>query len=53
MVDYKLAGFKNFNEYKDSMFKDFKEECEAYDEKFTKESLISYVKLEVVEKFDT
>lgn len=53
MVDYKLAGFKNFNEYKDSMFKDFKEECEAYDEKFTKESLISYVKLEIVEKFDT
>lgn len=52
MVDYKLAGFKNFNEYKNSMFKDFKEECEAYDEEFTEDSLISYVKLEVVEKFD-
>lgn len=52
MVDYKLAGFKNFKEYKNSLYNDFKDECNAYDEEFNNESLIIYVKLEVVEKFN-
>lgn len=52
MVDYKLAGFKNFKEYKNSLYNDFKDECNAYDEEFNDESLIIYVKLEVVEKFN-
>lgn len=52
MVDYKLAGFKNFKEYKNSLYNDFKDECDTYNEEFNDESLIIYVKLEVIEKFD-
>lgn len=50
MVDYKLAGFKKFKDYKDHLLKDFKKESTAYNEDFTEDSLIKYVKLKVIEK---
>lgn len=51
MVNYKLAGFNSFKEYKESLFEEFKNECESFNEEFTKDSLIIYDKLEVIEKF--
>jgi len=51
MVDYKLAGFKDFKKYKDNLLKKFKEESKLYNEDFTEDSLIKYVNLEVIRKF--
>ncbi len=50
MVDYKLAGFKNFKNYKDNLLKEFKEECKLLNEDFTEDSLIKYVNLKVIKK---
>ena len=51
MVNYELAGFKNFEDYKKSMKNDFMENAKRYHEEFTDESLISYETLKVIEKF--
>ena len=51
MVNYKLAGFKSFEEYKNNMKKEFIEEGKIYNEEFTDESLICYENLKVIEKF--
>jgi len=51
MINYKLAGLNSFKEYKESLFEEFKNECESFNEEFTKDSLIIYDKLEVIEKF--
>lgn len=50
MVDYKLAGFKNFKDYKNNLLKEFKEECKLLSEDFTEDSLIKYVNLKVIKK---
>lgn len=51
MVNYKLAGFKSFEEYKNNMKKEFIEEGKIYSEEFTDESLVCYETLKVIEKF--
>ena len=51
MVNYKLAGFNSFKEYKENLYNEFNSECKSFNEEFTKDSLIIYDKLEVVEKF--
>lgn len=51
MVNYKLTGFKKFEEYKNNMKKDFIEDGKIYNEEFTDESLICYEILKVLEKF--
>lgn len=51
MVNYKLAGFNSFKEYKECLYDEFKNECKSFNEEFTKDSLIIYDKLDVVEKF--
>ncbi|UKI57909.1 MAG: hypothetical protein L6V81_11760 [Clostridium sp.] len=51
MVNYKLAGFNSFKEYKESLFEEFKKmNVNLFNEEFTKDSLIIYDKLEVIEK---
>ncbi len=50
MVEYKLAGFKNFKDYKNNLLKQFQKESKSYSEQFTEDSLINYVKLEVIKK---
>lgn len=51
MVNYKLAGFKSFKEYKNSMKKDFIEDGKIFNEEFTDESLICYETIKVIERF--
>ncbi len=51
MVDYKLAGFTDFKAYKNNLLKKFQEESKIWEEDFTEDSLIEYVKLKVVKKF--
>ena len=51
MVNYKLAGFKSFEEYKNNMKKEFIENGKIYNEEFTDESLVCYETLKVIEKF--
>lgn len=51
MVNYKLTGFKSFEDYKKSMKNDFMKNAKRYHEEFTDESLISYETLKVIEKF--
>lgn len=51
MVNYKLAGFKSFEEYKNNMKKKFIEDGKIYNEEFTDESLVCYETLKVIEKF--
>lgn len=50
MVDYKLAGFKDFKSYKNNLLKEFREEGILFNEDFTEDSLINYVKLKVIKK---
>ena len=50
MVNYKQAGFKNFNDYKKSLLNKFKRECNLINESFTEESFIKYLKLKVIKK---
>lgn len=51
MVDYKLAGYKNFKEYKDHLYKDYTERGKYYKEEFNEDSLLIYLKVKVLEKF--
>ena len=51
MVNYKLAGFKSFKEYKNSMKKDVIEDGKIFNEEFTDESLICYETIKVIERF--
>ena len=51
MVNYKLAGFKSFEEYKNNMKKSFVEDGKIYNEEFSDESLVCYETLKVIEKF--
>lgn len=51
MVDYKLAGYKTFSEYKKHLYDDYRESGKIYNEEFTEDSLISYSKVKVLEKF--
>lgn len=51
MANYKLAGFKSFKEYKNSMKKDFIEDGKIFNEEFTDESLICYETIKVIERF--
>ena len=40
-VDYKIAGFKNFKTYKNTLLKKFKKEGKLYNENFTEDSRLS------------
>ena len=51
MVNFKLLGFKSFKEYKNNLRQEFKEESIMYNEKFTEESEIYYIKLKTIETF--
>lgn len=51
MVNYRLAGFKSFQDYKNDMKKIFVKDAKVYNEEFTDESLIEYVKLKVIKNF--
>lgn len=51
MVNYRLAGFKSFHDYKKDMKKNFVKDAKVYNEEFTDESLIEYVKLKVIKNF--
>ncbi len=51
MVDYKLAGYKTFLEYKKHLYQDYLEKAKMFQEEFTDESLLTYLKVKVLEKF--
>lgn len=51
MVNYKLGDFNSFSEYKNSLFLKFVEDAKIFNEIFDRESFISYVKFEVIDKF--
>lgn len=51
MVDYKLKGFKNFQEYKDNLFNDYKESASMFNEDFTEDSLITYETIKLIKRF--
>ena len=44
MVDYKLAGYKTFLEYKKHLYQDYQERAKMFQEEFTEESLLTYLK---------
>lgn len=51
MVDYKLAGYKTFKEYKDHLYNEYSERGKYYKEEFNEDSLLIYLKVKVLEKF--
>lgn len=51
MVNYKLTCFKSFQDYKNDMKEKFEKDAKVYNEEFTDESLIGYVKLKVIKNF--
>ena len=51
MVNYKLIGYKNFNEYKNYLLNSYIEESKCFNESFTENSLIKYAKIRVIKKF--
>lgn len=51
MVDYKLAGYKTFLEYKKHLYHDYHKDGEMFQEEFTKDSLLIYLKVKVLERF--
>ncbi len=51
MVNYKLAGYKTFLEYKEYLYQKYQESAKMYQEEFTEDSLLSYLKVKVLEKF--
>lgn len=51
MVDYKLAGYKTFEEYKKHLYHTYQEKGKMLQEEFTEDSLLSYLKVKVLEKF--
>lgn len=51
MVDYKLEGYKTFLEYKKHLYQDYQKRAKMIQEEFTEESLITYLKVKVLEKF--
>lgn len=51
MVDYKLAGYKTFLEYKDHLYHEYNEDGKIFHEEFTEDSLIIYLKVKVLEIF--
>lgn len=51
MVDYKLAGYKTFLEYKEHLYHEYYEDGKMYKEEFTEDSLLTYLKVKVLEKF--
>lgn len=51
MVNYKLAGYKSFLEYQEHLYHDYQEEGKRFQEEFTEDSLLIYLKVKVLEKF--
>lgn len=51
MVDYKLAGYKSFKEYKEHLYNDYQERGKMVNEEFTEDSLLIYLKVKVLKKF--
>lgn len=51
MVDYKLAGYKTFSEYKKHLYRDYRKRGNILQEEFTEESILIYLKVKVLEKF--
>lgn len=51
MVDYKLAGYKTFSDYKEHLYHDYQERGKMYNEEFTEDSLLIYLKVKVLERF--
>lgn len=51
MVNYKLAGFKSFKEYKKHLYDDYKDRGKIIEEEFTENSILIYLKVKVLEKF--
>lgn len=48
MVDFKLAGYKTFKDYKEHLYQAYQERDK---EEFTEDSLLIYLKVKVLEKF--
>ncbi len=51
MVDYKLAGYKTFSDYKEHLYNKYLDDERIYQEKFSEDSLLVYLKVKVLEKF--
>ncbi|MCI9279766.1 MAG: hypothetical protein HFJ02_03085 [Bacilli bacterium] len=51
IVDYKLAGYKTFLEYKKHLYQDYNEDGKRLKEEFTEDSLLVYLKVKVLERF--
>lgn len=51
MVDYKLAGYKTFSEYKKHLYREYKEDGKIFQEEFTEDSLLIYLTVKVLEVF--
>lgn len=51
MVDYKLAGYETFLEYQEHLYHDYHEDGKTFKEEFTEDSLLIYLKVNVLEKF--
>lgn len=51
MVDYKIAGYKTFKEYKEHLLEEYQEEGKLFQEEFREDSLLVYLKVKVLEKF--
>lgn len=50
MVNYKLAGYKNFKDYKDYLLNEFIKESEIYNHTFKEDSQIRYAKIKIIKK---
>ncbi len=51
MVDYKLAGYKTFLDYKEHLYRDYQKDGKLFQEEFTEDSLLIYLKVKVLERF--
>lgn len=51
MVDYKLAGYKTFLDYKEHLYHDYQEKGKMFKEEFQEDSLLIYLKVKVLERF--
>lgn len=51
MVDYKLAGYKTFLDYKEHLYRDYQQDGKMFQEEFTEDSLLIYLKVKVLERF--
>ena len=50
-VNYKMAGYKTFLDYKKHLYDDYREDGKMFDEEFTEDSLLIYLRVKVLERF--